>query len=295
MQCLKPIYLKPKHQILPQTKDKMFPCGKCIACRMAKTREWSLRMMHELQYHEDNVFITLTYDEDHVPENMSLKKEHFVNFMKRLRRKTPKKIKYFACGEYGDETFRPHYHAIIFGLGLNKPDKNLIMKNWPFCDWNQYSIRRNSFGLAEYKSIKYVAGYINKKLSGPLAEEEYTKYGVEPVFRLLSQGIGQKYCDEHSEILTEKQSIRHRGLDLSLPRYYVKRLGLTNDLSKEKSEQKDCELTERYTGIYIKADDLYKTNEHENMRSYVSKFKKMQDQAEKNLIAKVSMKQSKKL
>jgi len=97
----------------------LVPCGKCMHCRVAKRREWSLRMLHELDEHEDSIFITLTYDEDNVPENMSLRKADLQKFFKRLRKALgDRTIKYFACGEYGDKTERLHYHSIIFGLSL---------------------------------------------------------------------------------------------------------------------------------------------------------------------------------
>ena len=91
-----------------------------------------MRMLHELSDYEDAVFVTLTYDEDHIPSNHSLKKSDLQKWFKRVRKEIePKKIRYFACGEYGDKTQRPHYHAIIFGLSLRADDKMVMQSKWP--------------------------------------------------------------------------------------------------------------------------------------------------------------------
>ena len=109
------------------------PCGKCEGCRIARSREWANRCMMELEYHDSAYFLTLTYDEEHVPrhwyadpetgeamQSLSLEKRHMQLFWKRLRKAFPDDhIRYFMCGEYGSTTFRPHYHAIVFGLHLH--------------------------------------------------------------------------------------------------------------------------------------------------------------------------------
>ena len=86
-----------------------------------------------------------------------------------------KKIRYFACGEYGDRTARPHYHAIVFGLSLSSDDKQMVKDSWPFCDWSNCSIARNSFGMAEPDSISYVAQYIDKNLVAILPRRNMLK------------------------------------------------------------------------------------------------------------------------
>jgi len=117
----------------PMGPPVQIPCGQCIGCRLAYSRQWANRCMLELEYHDSAYFVTLTYDEAHVPKHyypdpetgealpsMSLCKRDFQLFMKRLRKAFPDdKIRFFAAGEYGTKTFRPHYHAIIFGLHLD--------------------------------------------------------------------------------------------------------------------------------------------------------------------------------
>lgn len=89
-------------------------------------------------------------------------KDHFQKFMKRLRRDLDTPIKYFSCGEYGDKSFRPHYHAIILGVPNDKPFKECVVENWPFADWSVKSIRDGSFGFVSADSIAYVTGYVLK-------------------------------------------------------------------------------------------------------------------------------------
>ena len=111
----------------PYWKDQLIqiPCGKCIGCRLEYSRQWANRCMLELQYHDSAYFVTLTYNEEHVPRTglhgeMSLRKRDFQLFMKRLRKKySDDRIRFYAAGEYGTTTQRPHYHAILFGLHLD--------------------------------------------------------------------------------------------------------------------------------------------------------------------------------
>ena len=119
MQCTKPITLfKVGTKTYPLGLE--VPCGKCLHCRKKQRSEWAMRLYHELGYHQDSVFLTLTYNDKSLPKNDSLVKRDLQLFFKRLRKALPsdKKIKYFACGEYGDDKECPHYHAIVFGLGL---------------------------------------------------------------------------------------------------------------------------------------------------------------------------------
>ena len=109
---------------LKQASDSVLslPCGKCMGCRLERSRQWAMRCMHEAQMHEDNCFITLTYRPDDLPKDGSLNKKHFQDFMKRFRhRYSDTKIRYYMCGEYGEDFGRPHYHACIFGFDF--PDK----------------------------------------------------------------------------------------------------------------------------------------------------------------------------
>ena len=101
------------------------PCGQCIGCRLDRSLSWAIRCTHESQLHAQNSFITLTYSEDHLPWDGSLVKSHMQDFFKRLRHYCkPQKIRYYMCGEYGENLSRPHYHACLFGKDF--PDKEIF-------------------------------------------------------------------------------------------------------------------------------------------------------------------------
>ena len=99
------------------------PCGRCIGCRLEYSRQWAIRCVHEAQLYDENAFLTLTYDQEHCPEDYSVSVREIQTFMKRLRKQTGIKLRFLACGEYGEKFSRPHYHFLIFGYGF--PDKYL--------------------------------------------------------------------------------------------------------------------------------------------------------------------------
>ena len=129
MRCINPVTITNKASI---SQEKMeVPCGKCIECRIHQRKEWSLRLLHEMAYHERSVFLTLTYSDENLPDDLSISKRHLQLFLKRLRKQSGRKgIKYFATGEYGESTQRPHYHAIVFGVGLQEEDKQFVKDCW---------------------------------------------------------------------------------------------------------------------------------------------------------------------
>lgn len=295
MQCSRPLRLMDKKSLALNPQGLLVPCGKCTPCRIAYRRMWTIRMFHELNYHNDSIFVTLTYDDNNIPVNRSLRKDHLQKFFKRLRRRIDQKddthkIKYYACGEYGSRTNRPHYHSIIFGLSLWPDDKELIMDSWPFCNWSVDRIRNKAFGLAETTSIEYVAGYINKKFTGELAHEQYTKQGREPVFRLMSQGIGRDYCDVYSDQLMADKSLIYKGKELSLPRYYVNRLNIDVNELKERSLEIDAQFVEKTTGVYMTSDEMYLAGElHNETISVINRDRAVRHQRERNINTKLNL------
>lgn len=226
MQCTAPLTLR----------NGTFPCGKCLSCRIAKAREWSARLMHELAYWNSAVFVTLTYSDKYLPENRSLRKADLQKFFKRLRKGLHgAPIKYFACGEYGEHTARPHYHAIIFGLGQDTRSREHITDAWRFCEWSNFAVKK-AFGTVTYDSCRYVSDYIFKKYNGELAKEVYLSKGLEVPFKLSSQGLGLRYCLSDAENLKANMSFSCHGAKMALPRYYAEKLGVKlepqDDLAK---------------------------------------------------------------
>lgn len=233
MQCIKPIRIR----------NGVFPCGKCIACRIAKSREWAFRLTAELPYWKHAVFVTLTYDDKFLPEGNTLRKEHLQLFFKRLRKNSHIKLKYYACGEYGSNEGRrssrgvwippkdygtglgrPHYHAIIFGLGQLQSHKEFIKNSWRFCDWSIFN-EKKAFGNVTYDSCRYVTDYIFKKYSGELAKEVYESKGVEVPFKLSSTGLGLRFCLDNGDNI-RANGITSRGVTIATPRYFVDKLGI---------------------------------------------------------------------
>lgn len=286
------------------------PCGKCLACRIKKRKEWSIRMLHELNYHEKSSFVTLTYTDQHLPPNGSLVKADLQKFFKRLRRDTNTPIKYFACGEYGKRSRliqarsgrlyqtdgdRPHYHFILYGIGLTKFDKELVMENWPYCDWSNKHIAKDSFGIVEPNSISYVAQYIDKKFTGDKAVEEYQLKGREPVFSLCSKGIGKQYALDNAKQIKQMLHITHNGTKLSIPRYYLKKLDIDTDLLKTKAIESDCEQVERLAGVYMSSDELYMYGGVEMNVSVIKQRQTGKAQHDANLHARIKLKEQRSL
>lgn len=197
------------------------PCRHCVGCRLAKSREWANRVVMEQLYYEESWFLTLTYDDEHLPSafpvdsatgeilsvHATLVKSDLQKFLKRLRFNSGQSIRYFASGEYGTQTYRPHYHLLIFGLHLddlqvikhnfdNQPyyTSDFIAKCWPF--------GIHILGQVTWQSAAYVARYTMKKATYGIDSSFYRKAGIEPEFQVMSlkPAIGRRYFDDHPEI-----------------------------------------------------------------------------------------------
>lgn len=222
MKCLYPVYLHGTGYV---------PCGRCMACRVNRTSDWAIRILHEAALSESNAFITLTYDDNNLPPDGTLVKKDCQDWLKRYRKQLgEKKIKYYLCGEYGENgTKRPHYHAII--LGDRVSEKNL-KKTWPY--------GHVKIGTVTYDSCAYVAAYVQKKLGGKMADEEYQ--GRQPPFQLCSKGLGTKYVELFRDQMLVNGYVSIRGKKMRIPRYYYKKL--TDDIPLEKINAELLERTE---------------------------------------------------
>ena len=163
------------------------PCGNCLPCRINKAKEWAVRCTLESLYYDNNLFVTLTYDDEHLPRDGKLVRKHVTDFIKRLRHYT--KCRYFGCGEYGTKNKRPHYHLILFDVSIDdlKPlgsglyESKLVSKLWPY--------GFNYIGFVTYQSCNYVAQYSTKKVFGNVSDE-FLCCSTDP-------GIGYRWCKEH--------------------------------------------------------------------------------------------------
>jgi len=216
------------------------PCGRCIGCRLDKSKDWSLRCINEAQCHKENSFITLTYNNENLPKYGSVSKKELSKFIKRLRKEVdPIKIRYYGCGEYGKKLMRPHYHCLIFGYDF--PDKEFhhvsyssegrftenTHSNKVYISKQLDKVWKKGFstiGDVTIQSAGYVSRYIRKKIGGEMALDHYK--GKEPEFSLMSRrpGIGSDWYDRYSSDLYPKDFVTHKGKKYKPPRYYDNKL-----------------------------------------------------------------------
>jgi hypothetical protein len=180
--------------------------------------------MHEKRMHQNSAFLTLTYNDKNLPTGNTLVKSDLQNFMKRLRHVTGSGLRFFACGEYGEKTSRPHYHVLLLSHTL--PDLS-VLRRGP--EYNLYTSKTLSdlwtvgnsvIGDVTFDSAAYVARYCVKKISGPPAEAHYA--GRTPEFLLMSRrpGIGSTYVNKYRGEMLAHDNIIVNGVPTSLPRYY---------------------------------------------------------------------------
>lgn len=208
------------------------PCGQCIGCRLERSRQWAIRCVHEASLYEDNCFLTLTYSDENLPENGSVRVEDFQKFMKRLRFEFPdQKIRFFHCGEYGEKYGRPHYHACIFNFdfkdkyhwstasnGEKYYRSPTLEKLWP--------VGQSMIGNVTFESAAYVARYITKKITGPDAHQLYEDLGKKPEYVTMSRrpGIGKPWLDKFKSDVFPDDFVVLRGKILKVPQFYMKEL-----------------------------------------------------------------------
>lgn len=212
------------------------PCGRCIGCRLQYSRIWADRCMAEATLYESSYFVTLTYDNDHLPwsirkvdeetgeiygQSMTLVKRDVQLFMKRLRKNLDgDKVRFFMAGEYGTDSSRPHYHLLLFGLklddltlykktplGFNLYNSEFISKAWQY---------QGHVVIADvtWETCAYTARYIMKKLTGEQAEL-YKKLNIIPEFTLMSRkpGIAKEFYE-----INKLDYLQHGEVNISTPK-----------------------------------------------------------------------------
>lgn len=200
------------------------PCGQCMGCRLEHSRQWAIRAVHEAQMYDYNSFLTLTYNNAHLPTGGSLVRRDPMLFLKRLRKKYGRGIRFYGCGEYGEQSNRPHYHFVLFNFrprdleyyktsrsGERLYTSRSITELWPF--------GFNVVGDVSFKSCAYVARYVTTKLNGDAA----AKYGdlLKP-FSMMSRmpGIGSTWFTEYGEHAYKWDSVVMNGREIRPPRFY---------------------------------------------------------------------------
>lgn len=216
------------------------PCGRCMGCRLEKSRQWAVRCVHESKCYDDNCFVTLTFSPENVPKDGSVRRVHVQNFMKDLRNAFVPPcpdgfdsdewfrefgIRVFYCAEYGDNFGRPHYHLCLFNFDF--PDRvrftkvndfwyytsDILKKLWPFghstvCDFS-------------FETAAYVARYCTKKVNGEKAKAHYGDRVPEFAGMSLRPGIGKPWFDKYGRTdLFPNDNVISRGVISKVPRYY---------------------------------------------------------------------------
>lgn len=214
-------------------------CGQCMECRLAYSREWAIRITHESAMHSANCFLTLTYDDAHLPAHGQLLKRDLQLFFKRLR-KYSGPFRYVAAGEYGELRRRPHFHVALFGLDFREDRieygqaikgqslfvSPVVGKAWGMSTFPQ----GHTIGSLTFESAAYIARYITKRISGknasplPLFSDPYTGELVlpNPEFLLCSKGIGKSWFREFFmvDVFPHARVITAQGTPAPVPRYY---------------------------------------------------------------------------
>lgn len=227
------------------------PCGQCIGCQEAYTKQWAVRCMLEASKFEHNYFLTLTYNDAHLPRDEieivnkntgeigeaselgCLNKRDLQLFMKRLRAYFKRHydfegIRFFACGEYGSEGSRPHYHIILFNCPLTireddlsvhsiTSDKNIIWNSKTieelWTDDKDESIGFSSVCEVNWDTCAYTARYCLKKIKGKISQDYYFDNGQIPEFTVMSRmpGIGRDFFEENFQKIYENDEILIKG------------------------------------------------------------------------------------
>lgn len=180
-----------------------FGCGQCTPCRINLRNIWSSRIMFEASLHGDVGFLTLTYDDEKLPVNKKgegiLDYKHLQKFWKRLRKKLPAgSVRYYAVGEYGDLTQRPHFHAALFGYGcagkILRPETGLRC-HCDRCEYVRTSWQHGNITVDELNDTTagYIAGYVVKKMT---AKDDPRLNGRPPEASRMSQGIARGMVSE---------------------------------------------------------------------------------------------------
>jgi hypothetical protein len=205
------------------------PCGQCLLCRIEHARQWKVRILHEAQTHEHNSFITLTYADKHLPPHNTLNYPDLQKFWKRLR-KAIGPIRYFAIGEYGDNTTRPHYHACVFGHAFL--EGRHIIRHKPPILWesdeltNAWALGHASVGALTPETAGYTANYVTKKLRDKqyvrVDEDtgELVKLAQPRAFMSLKPAIAREWLETYGKQVYDHDRVIIKGREQKPPKYY---------------------------------------------------------------------------
>lgn len=216
------------------------PCEQCARCRSRQARDWTLRIMHEASLFQESSFLTLTFDNDHLPKDGGVHVKYAQDFFKRLRtwidrHGDGRKIRDFYCSEYGDFTQRPHFHACLFNFDL--PDKTPWAGSGDLTRYKSELLDRlwghgmTELGSVTPQSAAYVAAYIGKKHNGPQFDHLYERidsrtgqrWTVPREFAHMSSrggGIGSAFLEKWTSDIYPWDHVIVAGRPCQVPRFY---------------------------------------------------------------------------
>ena len=214
------------------------PCGGCTGCRLDHSKQWAIRIYHESTLHDHNCFITLTYDNEHLPRSGSLSVRSFQLFMKRLRKRYGNGIRVFYCGEYGEQNNRPHYHAILFNhyfpdmVYWQTKNENDLFTSASLSELWPYGF--SSVGSVSFQSAAYCGRYIMKKQTGEKSWDHYKVEMTDPrtgeIFMMMREpefahgsrnpGIGHDWFHHYNADVFPDDFVVLEGKQMKPPRYY---------------------------------------------------------------------------
>lgn len=215
MVCSKPFFLK--------NQGFYVPCGKCLGCRINTRGAWVTRMVLESSNYHNTTFLTLTYDDENLPINGDLVPSQLTSWLKRFRKSIdPLKVRYFACGEYGEKFGRPHYHAILFGVDSITTTFH-ASKTWTF--GHVYAVP------ATIETMSYVGGYVAKKIMRLQKNDaerdrvpEFCRTSRKPGLGVVSLGRLFRLCSDPSSGGDVVDGIHYNGKYHPLPRFIKEKL-----------------------------------------------------------------------
>lgn len=209
-------------------KDRIFGCGRCITCRINKRRQWTNRIVLESALYEDNAFVTMTYSDENLPEDLSVDKGELQRFLKRLRKSYGEQIRYFGVGEYGERTHRPHYHIMLFGYPTCFHGRTRGKDCCKVCVAVEkiWGLGNVFLGEVSFESAAYVASYVVKGWT------KDTPIGVDPEFTIksLKPGLAEGFAHEIASSLLRDNAdcvprvVRYSGKRWPLGRYMLDKI-----------------------------------------------------------------------
>lgn len=214
-------------------------CGQCIGCRLARATAWALRSVHEASLHTQNCFVTLTYSPEQVPADGGLRIRDWQLFAKRVRKELGS-FRFLHCGEYGESSFRPHYHACVFGLDFHRPDWAVFQRKHSGDVFTSplltslWGLGHATVGDLTFQSAAYVARYVMKKVTGDRSDDAFRRidvstgeeFYVTPEYVTMSRrpGLGSEWFERYKSDVFPSDEVIHDGKRFPVPDFYLSRL-----------------------------------------------------------------------